>query len=89
MKINEFGIAFSTINGSGSATANNTIQRAIFKMGIPVSARNIFPSKFRAAHLASLTGQPKETYGRIGKKRTYWWRDPKRLRNMAASEPGR
>lgn len=44
---NELGISFSTINGSGSATANNTILKAIFKMGIPVAARNIFPSNIQ------------------------------------------
>ncbi len=47
MRINDFGITFSTVNGSGSATANNTLLRAIFKMGIPVSARNIFPSNIQ------------------------------------------
>ena len=46
-KINDFGITFSTVNGSGSATANNTLQKAIFKMGVPVSARNIFPSNIQ------------------------------------------
>lgn len=45
--INDFSITFATVNGSGSATANNTILRAIFKMGIPVSARNIFPSNIQ------------------------------------------
>ena len=47
MSVNELGITFSTINGSGSATANNTILKAIFKMGIPVAARNIFPSNIQ------------------------------------------
>lgn len=47
MPVNELGISFSTINGSGSATANNTILKAIFKMGIPVAARNIFPSNIQ------------------------------------------
>ena len=47
MRTNDFGITFSTINGSGSATANNTLLRAIYKMGIPVSARNIFPSNIQ------------------------------------------
>jgi len=47
MRINDFSITFSTVNGSGSATANNTLLRAIFKMGIPVSARNIFPSNIQ------------------------------------------
>jgi len=44
---NEFGIIFSTVNGSGSATANNTILKAIFNMGITVSGRNIFPSNIQ------------------------------------------
>ena len=39
---NNFGVTVSTVNGSGSATANNTIHKAIFKMGIPVSGRNIW-----------------------------------------------
>jgi len=47
MGVNDFGISFSTVNGSGSATANNTILRAIHKMGIPVAARNIFPSNIQ------------------------------------------
>ncbi len=45
--INEFGITFCTVNGSGSATANNTLLRALFKMGIPVSGKNIFPSNIQ------------------------------------------
>lgn len=45
--INDFSITFATVNGSGSATANNTILRSIFTMGIPVSARNIFPSNIQ------------------------------------------
>lgn len=45
--INDFCITFSTINGSGSATANNTILRALFRMGIPVSGKNIFPSNIQ------------------------------------------
>jgi len=45
--INNFGITFCTVNGSGSATANNTILRALFKMGIPVSGKNVFPSNIQ------------------------------------------
>jgi 2-oxoglutarate/2-oxoacid ferredoxin oxidoreductase subunit alpha len=45
--VNDFCITFSTINGSGSATANNIILRALFKMGIPVSGKNIFPSNIQ------------------------------------------
>lgn len=45
--VNNFGITFCTVNGSGSATANNTILRALFKMGIPVSGKNVFPSNIQ------------------------------------------
>lgn len=46
-KINDFSITVGTKNGSGSSTANNTILRAIFKMGIPVSGKNLFPSNIQ------------------------------------------
>ena len=45
--VNDFSITFGTINGSGSATANTTLLRALFKMGIPVSGKNIFPSNIK------------------------------------------
>lgn len=45
--VNDFCITMSTINGSGSATANTTLMRALFKMGIPVSGKNIFPSNIQ------------------------------------------
>ncbi len=45
--VNDFCITFSTVNGSGSATANNILLRALFKMGIPVSGKNIFPSNIQ------------------------------------------
>ncbi len=43
-KVNDFNIHVATVNGSGSQTANNTLLRAIFQMGIPVSGKNLFPS---------------------------------------------
>jgi 2-oxoglutarate/2-oxoacid ferredoxin oxidoreductase subunit alpha len=46
-KVNDFCITFATINGSGSQTANVTIMRALFKMGIPVSGKNKFPSNIQ------------------------------------------
>jgi 2-oxoglutarate ferredoxin oxidoreductase subunit alpha len=42
--INEFSIGIATRNGSGSQTANQVILRSIFQMGVPASAKNIFPS---------------------------------------------
>lgn len=47
MIVNDFSITVGTKNGSGSSTANNTILRAIFKMGIPVSGKNLFPSNIQ------------------------------------------
>jgi 2-oxoglutarate ferredoxin oxidoreductase subunit alpha len=45
--INNFNITVATVNGSGSQTSNLTMMRALFKMGIPVSGKNIFPSNIQ------------------------------------------
>src|SRR6476660_9686121 len=45
--VNDFSIRVATENGSGSQTANTTLLRALFKMGIPVSGKNIFPSNIQ------------------------------------------
>lgn len=45
--VNEFCMTICTVNGSGSATANGTLFRALFKMGIPTSGKNIFPSNIK------------------------------------------
>lgn len=45
--INDFSITVATVNGSGSQTSNLTIMRALFKMGIPVSGKNLFPSNIQ------------------------------------------
>jgi Pyruvate/2-oxoacid:ferredoxin oxidoreductase gamma subunit len=45
--VNDFSITVATVNGSGSQTANTTILRALFKMGIPVSGKNLFPSNIQ------------------------------------------
>src|SRR5512141_1168122 len=45
--VNELSITVATINGSGSQTANNTLIRAIHKMGIPASGKNLFPSNIQ------------------------------------------
>ena len=46
-RINNFSITVGTVNGSGSQTSNLTILRALFKMGIPVSGKNLFPSNIQ------------------------------------------
>lgn len=45
--INDFSITVATVNGSGSQTSNATILRSLFKMGIPVSGKNLFPSNIQ------------------------------------------
>ncbi len=45
--INDFSITIATVNGSGSQTANTIILRSLFKMGIPVSGKNLFPSNIQ------------------------------------------
>ncbi|MEK7278113.1 MAG: 2-oxoacid:acceptor oxidoreductase subunit alpha [Chloroflexota bacterium] len=45
--VNDFSITIATKNGSGSQTANSVILRALFKMGIPVSGKNLFPSNIQ------------------------------------------
>jgi 2-oxoglutarate ferredoxin oxidoreductase subunit alpha len=42
--VNDFSIQIATVNGSGSQTANLVLLRSIFQMGVPVSAKNLFPS---------------------------------------------
>ncbi|MCX7939747.1 MAG: 2-oxoacid:acceptor oxidoreductase family protein, partial [Thermoflexales bacterium] len=45
--VNDFSIMVATKNGSGSQTANLALLRALFKMGIPVSGKNVFPSNIQ------------------------------------------
>jgi len=45
--VNDLVVRFCNVNGTGSASANNFFAKAIFKMGIPVSPKNIFPSNIQ------------------------------------------
>ena len=45
--INDFVVKFATVNGSGSASANGIFAKTLFRMGIPVSPKNIFPSNIQ------------------------------------------
>ncbi len=44
---NRFVIKFANVNGTGSASANKMFSKAVFRMGVPVSAKNIFPSNIQ------------------------------------------
>jgi 2-oxoglutarate ferredoxin oxidoreductase subunit alpha len=45
--VNEFVVKFANVNGSGSASANQLFAKAILRMGVPVTPRNIFPSNIQ------------------------------------------
>lgn len=45
--LNDFVVRFANINGTGSASANLVFTKSIFRMGIPVSPKNIFPSNIQ------------------------------------------
>lgn len=45
--VNDFNINVATVNGSGSQTSNNLLIRSLFKMGIPVTGKNLFPSNIQ------------------------------------------
>ena len=47
VKVNDFVIRFANVNGTGSASANNIVAKSIFRMGIPVAPKNIFPSNIQ------------------------------------------
>jgi len=45
--VNDCVIRFANVNGSGSASANNLFAKAVFRLGVPVSPKNIFPSNIQ------------------------------------------
>jgi 2-oxoglutarate ferredoxin oxidoreductase subunit alpha len=45
--INDFVVRFANVNGTGSASANGLFTKAIFRMGVPVTPKNIFPSNIQ------------------------------------------
>jgi len=47
VRINDFAIKLANVNGTGSASANSLLMQAMFRMGIPVSGKNLFPSNIQ------------------------------------------
>ena len=47
VKVNDFALKLANVNGTGSASANGLLMQAIFRMGIPVSGKNLFPSNIQ------------------------------------------
>ncbi len=46
-RINDFVLKIATVNGTGSASANSLVMKALFRMGIPVTGKNLFPSNIQ------------------------------------------
>jgi 2-oxoglutarate/2-oxoacid ferredoxin oxidoreductase subunit alpha len=46
-RVNDFAFKIATVNGTGSASANGLLMQAIFRMGVPVSGKNVFPSNIQ------------------------------------------
>jgi 2-oxoglutarate/2-oxoacid ferredoxin oxidoreductase subunit alpha len=46
-QVNDFAMKLANVNGTGSASANSLLMKAIFRMGIPVSGKNLFPSNIQ------------------------------------------
>jgi len=47
MPVNDFVVRFANVNGTGSASANALFTKAVFRMGVPVTPKNIFPSNIQ------------------------------------------
>jgi 2-oxoglutarate ferredoxin oxidoreductase subunit alpha len=45
--VNDFALKLANVNGTGSSSANNLLMRSIFRMGVPVSGKNLFPSNIQ------------------------------------------
>ena len=45
--VNDFVVRFANVNGTGSASANNMFAKSVFRMGIPITPKNIFPSNIQ------------------------------------------
>ncbi len=46
-RLNDFALKVGTVNGTGSSSANSLLLQALFRMGIPVSGKNVFPSNIQ------------------------------------------
>lgn len=67
--LNNFAINIATVNGSGSQTSNGVLLRALFKMGIPVNGKNLFPSNIQGLPTWYIIRLSKDGY--LGRKEAY------------------
>ncbi len=63
--VNEFVIKFANTNGTGSSTANGFVAKAIHRMGVPISPKNLFPSNIQGLptwYVIRVSGQGHVSY---------------------------
>ena len=46
-RVNDFVLKIANVNGTGSASANALIMKTVFRMGVPVTGKNFFPSNIQ------------------------------------------
>jgi hypothetical protein len=47
LRVNDFAFKIGTVNGTGSASANGLLLQTVFRMGVPVCGKNVFPSNIQ------------------------------------------
>jgi 2-oxoglutarate/2-oxoacid ferredoxin oxidoreductase subunit alpha len=88
--VNDFSIVAATVNGSGSQTANITLIRALFHMGIPVNGKNLFPSNIEGLPTWYTIRVSKDGYvaRREGTEILIAFNDATVVQDLAALPPG-
>ena len=86
--VNDLSIEAATVNGTGSQSANNILAKSLFRMGIPMAAKNLFPSNIQGlptwftirANKHGYTARKKELDWLIGMNPATWEKDVAQLR---------
>ncbi len=74
IKVNDFALKLANVNGTGSASANGLLMQAIFRMGIPVSGKNLFPSNIQGLPTWYEVRVNKQGHTPAPRTTTSWWR---------------
>jgi 2-oxoglutarate ferredoxin oxidoreductase subunit alpha len=85
--VNDFSLEMATVNGTGSQSANNILAKTMFRMGIPVSAKNLFPSNIQGlptwftlrASKHGYTARKRERNWLVGMNAETWEKDVERI----------
>jgi len=73
-KVNDFALKLANVNGTGSSSANNLLMRAIFRMGVPVSGKNLFPSNIQGLPPGTRSASTRTDTSPGRASTTSWWR---------------